>query len=222
MIEAAFWDCDNTLVQSEPLHWRKHVDTCKEYGIELDPVDDRHFIHQSRGVEIYNWLVKEKSLKETQENYLNKVDAIYKSLMPSIQLAPHIAETLEYLKSKNIPQAIVSNGRNDPVNTALNAAKIANYFDAIVTYEVSPIGKPHPDPCLIGLKMLEDKLGRKLTAANCIFVDDLDLGVTAGKAAGMIAIHAPPPFLPIPSDKADHVITTDHSLLDLCRTLCGD
>lgn len=222
MIQAVFWDCDNTLVQSEPLHWQKHLDVCREYNITLSADKDRHFIHQSRGVDIYNWLVVEKNLQETQDIYLRKVDDVYQSLMPKIQLEKGVQETLEYLQSKNISQGVISNGRNRPVYAALEGANIIDFFSVIVTYEISPIGKPNPDPCLIGMKMLGEKTGAVYQPENCVFIDDLELGVVAGKAAGMAVIHTPPAFLPAPSQQADYVITKDDSLIALCRQLCGD
>lgn len=189
-IQYVFWDSDNTLVETAEHHWRKHVETLKTLGITLDE-KYRKDVYENNGVQNWTWMSEKLGLEMNQEDYLNAIDQWYFDHIDEIEIRSGVLEALQNFKKNNVPQAVVSNGRRKSVMAALEAKKLAPFFEFILCKEDYEGRKPDPAPYLTALKTMEEKKNEKVPRANCLVVEDDPLGVQAGEAAGMVVLHRP-------------------------------
>ena len=185
-----FWDSDNTLVKTAEHHWRKHVETLKTHGITLDE-KYRKRIYENNGVQNWTWMSEEIGLKETQNDYLDQIDAWYFDHIDEIKIRDGVLEAIEYFKQNDIPQAVVSNGRRNSVIAAIDSKKLNSKFEFILCKEDYDGRKPSPIPYLTALKKMEKHMGKSIDPANCLVIEDDPLGVQAGESAGMTVFHRP-------------------------------
>lgn len=111
-----------------------------------------------------------------------------KSVDDIVQPFPGIYTVLNYLKNKNIPMAIVSNGLGKGYGEEiLSVFKLKQYFKAEVFREHINKSKPFPEPILLGLKRLEDAIGRTASSEDIIwYIGDRHKDITAALAADKI------------------------------------
>ena len=189
-IHYVFWDSDNTLVKTAEHHWRKHLETLQTLGITLDE-KYRKRIYENNGMQNWAWMQEELGLSLTQEDYLNKIDQWYFDHIDEIAIRPGVLEAIQKLNKKNIPQAVVSNGRKRSVIAALNAKNLTRYFKFVLCKEDYEGRKPEPTPYLTALEKMKTLMDKNINPANCLVVEDDPLGVQSGEAAGMAVFHRP-------------------------------
>jgi pyrophosphatase PpaX len=93
-----------------------------------------------------------------------------------------VDEVLRALRGEGRRLAIVTAKRRRTVDLAFAVLPIAHYFDAVVTTEATKRHKPHPEPVLEALRLLEAEPG------EAAFVGDSPFDVRAGKAAGIFTV----------------------------------
>ena len=108
-----------------------------------------------------------------------------------IKIRDGVLEALEYFKSNNMPQAVVSNGRTHSVRTVLDAVNLSPFFDAMLCKEDYKERKPHPEPYLAGIRALEKIHNIKISPATCLAIEDEKKGVESAEAAGMTVLYRP-------------------------------
>lgn len=191
VIRAIFWDSDNTLIHTAPLHWGKHEGVLQSCGIHLDKARDARRIYENNGAQNWQWLAAERGLTINSQDYLDAIDKWYRDHVSKAPLRPGIVETLELAKDKEIPQAVVSNGRRRSLMASLEAKDLPAYFEFILAKEDYEGRKPDPSPYLTALERMQDHCAEPLRADQCLVVEDDPLGVEAGHRAGMQTLHRP-------------------------------
>ncbi|MDL5055211.1 HAD family phosphatase [Oscillatoria laete-virens NRMC-F 0139] len=99
-----------------------------------------------------------------------------------ITLLPGVKNLVEQLARASTPMAVGSSTELENIRLVLGTTGIAPHFRAIVSSEDVTQGKPAPD-CF--LKAAE-KLG--VLPANCVVIEDAQVGIDAAKAAGMACL----------------------------------
>ena len=99
-------------------------------------------------------------------------------------------ELLDYLKDNGYKIALATSTNAPRVERHLVQSDMKKYFDAVVTGDTVPNGKPAPDIFLIAA----DRLG--VDPAACMGVEDSYNGVRAVKAAGMFTVMVPDMIAP--------------------------
>ena len=183
-----FWDSDNTLAENGELHWQKHLETAKKYGVTLND-SHRSQIYHNNGHQNWTWLKKELGLKADQNTYLEEIDIWYAAHVGDIPLRPGIAEALEMFRAAGCRQCVVSNGRRNSVLLALNARDIVSKFDFILCKEDYEGRKPNPSPYLTAIRKMEDTANETVQPYECLAIEDDPLGVTSAFGAQIPVIH---------------------------------
>jgi HAD superfamily hydrolase (TIGR01509 family) len=214
MVSIAF-DCDGTLVDSEPLHNRADVAVLEQFGVMLDPQEHRRrstgvgratmlrIIEQERGIELPGDM---ESRIETELHGL---------VAAELQLIPSVLNVLTALAHRGAQMAVASNSHAAYIEHALQACGIRHFFgDRIASSDRVERLKPAPDIYLLAAQLLGT------SAAQCIAVEDSHVGVAAAHAAGMQVVAFCPPdhvFTPpqLRQAGAHHVITQFEQLLEL-------
>jgi len=94
-------------------------------------------------------------------------------------LLDEVEETLDEVKTRGFQQSVATNKTVSEAERILKALGVAKNFDLIVGYGTVPKAKPDPDMILYTL----DKLG--IEPERSVFVDDTNVGLTAGIRAGV-------------------------------------
>lgn len=168
------FDMDGVLVDSSAIHfeaWQlltheypqfamSYEEFSKTFGMTNDEIlaycypegdRDEHTILGTRKEELFRDLCKTK-----------------------LSLLPGIEAFLEELKLASIPRIIGSNAPVANLNFFLKYTKLGNYFDAFVSGEEVPRGKPSPHVYVEAAR----RLG--LEPTNCIVFEDSPHGLSAG------------------------------------------
>ena len=98
---------------------------------------------------------------------------------------PHVAETLSALRARGLKLGVVTDAHNGNALKRLRKAGLLEFFDAIITKDMSGKAKPSPEPFLLGM----DLLG--VSAEETMLVgDSIRRDIVPAKALGMLTVHA--------------------------------
>ena len=174
------FDCDGTLVDSMPLHWRAWDTVCKRHGIEFS--EKRHYAMggiPSRKILVM--LKEEQGLDFDPIEVSREKEVAYLPLMPEVELIePVVAIAREH--RGRIPMAVATGGRTQFIRPLLERLDIADWFSALVTSDDVANPKPAPDTYLKAAALLG------VPAEECRAFEDTDLGMDSIRAAGMEAV----------------------------------
>ena len=174
------FDCDGTLVDSMPVHWRAWQAVCQRHGIDF--AEDRYYsLGGVPSKKIFAMLIEEQRLDLDPEEMSRQKEEAYLPIMDDVQpIEPIVAIAREHCG--RLPMAVATGGRADYVMPVLQRVGIADWFGAIVTSDDVQNHKPAPDTFLKAAALLG------VPAEDCRAYEDTDLGMRAIRAAGMEAV----------------------------------
>ncbi|MCL2011169.1 MAG: HAD family phosphatase, partial [Synergistaceae bacterium] len=110
-------------------------------------------------------------------------------------LKPGLRELLAYLDKEGIKTAVASSNDERIVLFHLEHAALGHEFDAIVCGDKVKKGKPEPD---IFLAALAELAGQKISADECLILEDSYNGIIAAHRAGIRSVMIPDLLPPTP------------------------
>jgi len=183
--EAYIFDCDGTLADTMPLHYKAWCAALKDAACNFPEA----LFYQLGGTpteKIVELLNDRCGTSLPPKETALKKEKIYLEMIPQIlPIEPVVALVNQYYGS--YPMAVASGGHRYVVLQTLNALGIAEKFDAIVGAEDYIHGKPAPDPFLEAARRLS------VSPAKCLVFEDARPGIEAAEAAGMQWVLIPPP-----------------------------
>lgn len=93
-------------------------------------------------------------------------------------------ETVSTLRAAGVRCAAVTARSKVSSLGTLEAAGFGGLLEVVISAEDAPRTKPHPDPLLLALKLMD------LTTSQALFVGDTEADIMAGRAAGMTTVGA--------------------------------
>ena len=176
-VKCVIFDCDGTLVDSEPLTNKVIAEMAGELGIKMT-WQEATSMWGGKTIDAVVYGMRELSGKDLPESWVprltQKVSEAYKyDLVPM----DGISEVLDSLK---VAKCVASNGRPGHVEDSLKLTGLYKYFEDRV-YTASEVAKPKPDPALF--LYAADKMG--FSKEECVVVEDSITGVTASVRAGI-------------------------------------
>ncbi|CAM3052577.1 hexitol phosphatase HxpB [Vibrio rarus] len=186
MLKAIIFDMDGLMIDSEP-YWRQaQLDIFPNYGIQLTLED----CIATTGVRIDNivdmyyqqspW--QGVSQQQVADEICDRVIQLVSEHKPAL---PGLIPLLEQLTQLDIKLAVASSSPMKLINAALSALELTDTFDAVLSAESLPYGKPHPAVYINTAKALN------LKPNECLAVEDSLPGLLAAKSATMKAIVVP-------------------------------
>lgn len=178
--QALIFDCDGTLVDSMPLHWRAWQRVMRRYGIRFT---EQRF-YALGGVpsrEILATLKAEQGLAIDPVVVAREKEAAYLELMVGVEPIHTVLEIARAHQGR-LPMAVASGGTHKVIERVLSDLGIRGLFDTVVTSEDVQRQKPAPDIFLEAAR----RLG--VPPERCRAYEDTDLGLAAIRAAGMDAV----------------------------------
>lgn len=184
-------DLDGTLADSMPLHLRSWQQATREFGgdFPLDCFWAWGGIPLTRTVEMLN-----EQFGYTMEpaTVVGRKEQLYLGMLDEVKPIASVAEIVRAVHG-HIPMAIVSGSPRLTVTRTLEALGLTHFFQTLVTMEDYSLGKPHPEPFLLGAA----RLG--VPPAQCLVFEDADAGVASAEAAGMAWVRVPVEHLAAPA-----------------------
>lgn len=180
--QAALFDLDGTLLDSEELHYQAFKQALTEFGYDLDSVNPIQYGGSFR--KMFEAIARQFRLPNDlfEEIYQRKVELTTEWPASSVELIDGIASYLELMKERSVPMGIVTNSELAYVQHVLTQFDLARYFDHIVHAEHVVNPKPAPDGYHYGLELLG------LTPDNVVAFENTDGGIMAAKQAGLAVI----------------------------------
>ena len=170
------FDCDGTLVDSEPLAgeaWRR---TLAPYGYAVTDAD----LEACVGVpyaRTHAYLATRATIPDAASLWPRLSRELFALIDERLEPFADAVEALEELRARGVPVAVASSSVRERLDHTLARAGLA--FEVSIAGDEVEHGKPAPDMFLLAAQ----RLG--VAPARCVVVEDSVPGVAAGKAAGM-------------------------------------
>lgn len=178
------FDCDGTLADTMPLHYRAWVQAMGEHNADFPEAlfYDMAGIPTSRIIELLN---------ERHGYAIPVAQAAHRKEELFLQHLPHVTaiqEVVHFVHQYHgkLPMAVATGGTRAICEKTLRAVNLFDRFAAVVTADDVAHGKPAPDIFLESARRL------KCDPARCVAFEDAELGLQSARAAGMHVIDIRP------------------------------
>jgi beta-phosphoglucomutase-like phosphatase (HAD superfamily) len=180
MIKGIIFDCDGTLADTMPLHWRAWQVIATRYRLHL-PEERFYSLGGVPSRDILKLLSAEQGVPLDHIAVAREKEAVYLPLIAQVEPINTVVGVARANYGK-IPLAVASGGTQKIIEQVLVRLGIHHLFNAVVTSEDVTHQKPAPDIFLEAARRIgvEPKF--------CRAYEDTDLGMTAIRAAGMDAV----------------------------------
>ncbi|MGH7952964.1 MAG: HAD family hydrolase [Limisphaerales bacterium] len=174
------FDCDGTLADTMPLHWRAWQAIAAKYNLHF-PQERFYSLGGVPSRDILKMLAVEQGVTLDHVKAAHEKENEYLQFLPQVGPIHAVVEIAKENFGK-IPMAVASGGTQQIIGQVLEHLKIRNLFGVVVTSEMVMNQKPAPDIFLEAAKRIgvEPKF--------CRAYEDTDLGMQAIHAAGMEAV----------------------------------
>ncbi|MHB8519922.1 MAG: HAD family hydrolase [Limisphaerales bacterium] len=179
-IRGIIFDCDGTLADTMPLHWRAWQAVIRKYGLHFSEAR----FYALGGVpsrDILKGLSQEQGVPIDHVAVAREKEATYLPLIAQVEPINAVVGVARECFGK-IPLAVASGGSRKVIEQVLDHLGIRQLFAAIVTSEDVVRQKPAPDIFLEAARRIS------VPPQFCRAYEDTDLGLQAIRAAGMEAV----------------------------------
>lgn len=180
------FDCDGTLADSMPLHYRAWSYAYREHGASFEFTWETFYSLAGTGLEDSVRILNERyrdnlhpaAVVATQAQWL----VAHQDTMQAIEPVVVVARELK----RRFPVSVASGGIRQAVHDTLRIIGLEGHFDPVVTRDDVARGKPAPDSFLLAA----EKMG--VDPARCLVFEDSPLGLKAAESAGMQWVYVSP------------------------------
>lgn len=178
------FDCDGTLADTMPLHYRAWVEALRPRSAEFpEPLFyELGGVPTVRIVEILN---ERFGYTLDPEAVAHHKEELYEELLPEARPVERVC-ALVHEYAGRYPLAVASGGLRRLVVKTLEALGLLPHFQAVCTAEDVEHGKPAPDLFLYAARQLG------VAPEDCVVFEDSDLGLEAARRAGMQGVDIRP------------------------------
>jgi beta-phosphoglucomutase family hydrolase len=187
-IRGLVFDCDGTLADTMPLHYRAWVEALQEHGHDFPEA----LFYEMAGiptVRIIEILNEKHGYTLPVQEAADRKESLYERLLPEVTPIEPVVRLVTQFAGK-LPMAVATGGTRAIVSKTLKAMHVLEHFQAIVTADDVKHGKPAPDIFLESAR----RLG--VPPEHCYAFEDAELGLQAARAAGMVAVDIRPLYQP--------------------------
>lgn len=178
---AVIFDCDGTLVDSEPLArlaWERGLE---RYGYVLTDADAEASIGLPYP-RVHAYFADRAPLPGADAFWVEFSGDLFALIDSSLVLFEDAVGAVRALRERGVPVAVASSSPHERLHRTLGRAGLLDAFDVVVSGDEVEHGKPAPDMFLLAAA----RLG--VEASACLVIEDSPPGVQAGLAAGMFTL----------------------------------
>ncbi|MGE0059065.1 MAG: HAD family hydrolase [Dehalococcoidia bacterium] len=179
---AVIFDMDGVLADSEPAHFEATNNVLGRYGKSLTREQQKlqMGLGHAAGIEA---TIRDSGVELTPEQLADEYDTeLLAVLSRGSTPLPGAVSLVVRLREMGIPVALASSSLPAWIEATVAGIGLTGRFDAVVSGETVPHPKPAPDIYLRAAELIG------VPAAECIAIEDSPAGLTAVKAAGMLAV----------------------------------
>jgi len=199
-LAAVLFDMDGLLVDSEPQWFEAETRVVEKLGGAWGKKEQVDLLGSNLGVAARYMLEHTGSDQSTDEVIRMLLDQMTEELRREVRFRPGALELVDALAESEIPMALVTSSVRVHVDVVLTHLP-GNPFSHHVTADDVAMLKPHPEPYLKALELLD------APADGTIVLEDSPAGVTAAEAAGCHVL-AVPSVVPIEQGHRRTVLPT--------------
>lgn len=185
-LKAVLFDMDGIIYNSMPAHEISWQETMREWNLKAEP--NEFFIQEGRPARHTINMMFQRNLKRDATE--QEIDDIYKRKSELFfendkgALIPGIKETIKIVQERGLIPVLVTGSGQSGLYERLNE-DLPNVFTQermVTSFEVK-IGKPHPEPYLMGLKK-----GGNLKPYQAFVLENAPLGVESAHKADIFTV----------------------------------
>lgn len=183
MLQAVIFDMDGVIIDSEPLHFEVDMLVMNNLGVMITQADLEPYVGMTNPA-MWEQLIQKYALKHSFEELIHEqIDTKLRMLGErEEQPIAGVRELLHRLQGNGTRIGLASSSPRIFIEAVLEKFGIASYFEAVVSGEEVPHGKPAPDVFLAAARELS------VDPANCWVIEDSRNGIKAAKTAGMSCV----------------------------------
>lgn len=174
--DAIIFDCDGTLVNSAPLHFRAFQIALAQQGASLE----KSWYMDRLG------LARHELITEFSNEYSANIDvpyAVAQSQEQYVNQIKHLSDVPEVVGIAKqyfgmVPMAVASSGQKLSVCESLESVGLLHLFDLILTAEDVLACKPDPEIYVTAANKLQ------INVSKCLVFEDAEEGLASASAAG--------------------------------------
>ncbi|KAJ4836390.1 hypothetical protein Tsubulata_021512 [Turnera subulata] len=181
-LEAVLFDVDGTLCDSDPLHHYAFREMLQKINFNGGvPIDEEFFIKNIAGK--HNDDIARVLFPDDLERGLKfcvEKEAMFRKLA-SEQLKPlnGLYKVKKWIEDHGLKRAAVTNAPRENAELMISRLGLSDFFDTLILGDECEHAKPHPEPYLKALKVLN------VSKEHTFIFEDSVSGIKAGVAAGM-------------------------------------
>lgn len=179
--DAVLFDCDGTLVDSEPLCERAWNTVARDYRLPTTAAAPGASFGQRIAV-LRDSHPETPATEMLHLAYWSRLRSLYRAELRPI---PLVYETALALRAARTPLAIVSNSDQERLEFTIRCAAPLLQGVPLIGLHAGSRPKPDPDLYLLAARHLE------VRPARCLVVEDSAVGAAAGRSAGMTVAMPP-------------------------------
>lgn len=227
MIKALIFDFDGVIVNTEPLHHMafQRVLAPLDLGFSWDEYHSHYIGFDDRDAlrERFRQARQELSDARLTELMTRKADVFGQLIAENgIRAFPGVVDLLSSA-GDSLPLAICSGARRGDIEPVLNALKLTEAFDVIVSADDVKTSKPDPESYAVTVARLAQQFPlNKIVAGDCVAIEDTPAGVTSARKAGLQVMAVTNTYPPDRLAEAGVTVRTLEGLtLDAIRGIFG-
>lgn len=182
-MKAVFFDLDGVLVNSEVIHQGLFKEFLEQEQSPIPPERFYLLIGSHKSLNPWSKIMEGIDLQESLEEFRERMKAYRNKRLSQINFGEHVffevRSVLEQLKERGIKIACASSSNIQYITEVLKGGHIYDLFDLIVSCDDFKKSKPEPDIYLYCMNYFG------FEPQDCIVVEDSEIGIQAGKSAGM-------------------------------------
>jgi len=205
------FDFDGVLADSEPLHFEAFRRVLAGHAITLEETEyyAKYLGYDDAGA--FRHVFGDRGRK-ADEALIAALVAEKLATFPVILDGQHVlfpgaADCVRRLAA-HVPLAIASGALSQDIDLVLSGTGLRDSFLVVVGAEQTPQSKPHPDPYLRAVRLLQerDAIPAGDVAAGCVAIEDSRWGIRSAKSAGLRCIGVTTSYAAHELDEADLVV----------------
>ena len=175
--DALLFDCDGTLADTMPAHYRAWLHVAGLHGLTFD--EDRFYGLGGRPTrDILATLAREAGVGLDLEHGVQEKEAAFLAQLDRVTAIGPVVDVVRRSRGR-VPMAVVTGGHRAVCGRILAHIGLADSFDTLVASEDTARHKPEPEPFLEAARRLGARPER------CVVWEDSDLGLESARRAGM-------------------------------------
>jgi len=173
------FDCDGTLVDTMPLHFRAWNEALKRAGLKGELSEELFYSMGGMPTrKVAAAMAEHYGLKIDAEKVFHEKEALFLEMQSEMKVIRPVVDFARKLLGQ-APMSVASGGPRPVVVHTLELMGLSSLFPVVVTPEDVAHGKPAPDLFLLAAK----KMG--VPPGQCLVFEDAEPGFRAAEAAGM-------------------------------------